>query len=116
MHRVFISPVAGHCQRGPQYSVSFEGQQIVATSVTPFLDAARALKARGLTGRLEMWDHERPYPRMRGDIEKAAGLRVKEGDESPKFAPWVPFEGDALSRRPVSETTAIPEEAARVVA
>lgn len=55
---------------------------IVDSSRQPLLDAARYFKARGMTGTLEMWDDRRPYPRMSGDIDKLAGLTIKERDRS----------------------------------
>src|SRR3712207_2799 len=46
----------------------------------PFHDGARALLERGITGPFEIWDAERPYLRMAGDVETAAGLTVEEAD------------------------------------
>lgn len=64
-------------QHGPLYDVEYNGE-IILRSHKPFFDGARALLALGVTGRFEMWDRERPYPRMLGDIEKAAALDVRE--------------------------------------
>lgn len=90
-HRIVIAPVlkvSGAqkcCQAGPLYSAAFEDELIIVESTEPFLDGCRVLKARGLSGLAEMWDAVRPYPRMTGDIAKAAGLTVEEGDRPPRF-------------------------------
>lgn len=55
-------------------------------SITPFLDSARALKAKGLRGKLVMMDQTRKYPRMVGNIEKAAMLDVFEDHTA---GPWL---------------------------
>ena len=77
--------------KGPLFNASFEGQAIVVGSTEPCLDSARILKARGLTGRLEMWDIVFPYCRLRADIENAAGLTIREGDERPRFVKFKPL-------------------------
>ncbi len=41
--------------------------------------------ARGLSGRLEMWDRVLPYCRFHTDIDKAAGLTIEEGDGLPRL-------------------------------
>jgi len=48
-------------------------------------DAARALLARGITGILTLLDGKTGKPRLVIDIERAAGLCVKEGPL--RFAP-----------------------------
>ena len=83
--------------RGEIYEVSYNGQVIVASTSMPLLDGARALQNMGLSGPLEMWDHQRPYPRMRSTIEVAAKFTVREGDHRPKFKKWTPREYDAIS-------------------
>src|SRR5262245_59192075 len=74
-----------------------DGEILVNHTPTPVLDAARALAARGITGILEMWDSERPYARLRGDIQEMAGLTVIETDKvGPYFAKYVPFPGRGM--------------------
>jgi hypothetical protein len=71
-----------------------DGEIIVEGSSTPFLDAARILTARGETGSLEMWDSERTYPRMKGDIAEMAKLTVVENDKGgPILGKYKPFPG-----------------------
>lgn len=84
-------------QRGPMYRVEHDGEVLVASTAVPFFDGARALAAKGLTGAFEMWDHERPYPRMTGSIETAAKLTVWEGEKCPAVRKWEPRDYDAVS-------------------
>lgn len=85
-HKIIITPSrdnngnSRHNSRGPQYDVTYEGGTIVTGSTQPLLDVCRVLKARGLGGPVEMWDKVLPYYRFRTDIDKAAGLTVREGD------------------------------------
>jgi len=83
--------------RGPIYQVEHNGAELLSGTAVPFFDGARALAAKGLTGAFEMWDHERPYPRMMGVIEKAAQLTVREGEARPTFRKWEPRNYDADS-------------------
>jgi len=71
---------------GYRYSVIFRGKLLVARSTDPECDAARALLARGITGKLTMLDGKTGRPRTVIDIERAAQLCVKEGPL--RFAPY----------------------------
>ena len=64
---------------GYVYSVLFEGELLVERSRDPECDAARALVAKGITGKLTLLDGKTGKPRTIINIEKAAGLCVKEG-------------------------------------
>lgn len=80
--RIYIEP-RGHGARGPRYQVRMnkpDGMVIIDSTTEPLFDAARVLMSNGITGRLEMWDGTRPFPRMRGDIVKLAAKTVSEGD------------------------------------
>lgn len=96
MVRIYITQ-QGYGSRGPLYRVEHEGEVLLESTAIPFLDGARALAAKGLTGKLEMWDHERHYPRMTGTIEKASGLSVSEGEARPKIVKWTPRDYNAVS-------------------
>lgn len=79
--RIYIE-LRGHGARGPRYQArmnKLDGMVIVESSTEPLLDAARVLLSKGVTGRLEMWDRARPFPRLCGDIEQLAKLTVSEG-------------------------------------
>src|SRR5262245_1935592 len=92
--RVYIK-MQCYTQRGPVYQARLEspdGPLLVNTSLEPLFAASRALIALGITGKIEMWDGERPYPRMSGDISKLAKLTVREdGATPPTLCRWRPF-------------------------
>lgn len=83
--------------RGPMYRVEHDGQLLTEGTPIPFYDGARALAGKGLTGEFEMWDHVRPYPRMKGVIEQAAMLTVSEGEDRPRVRKWTPRDYNAVS-------------------
>jgi hypothetical protein len=64
---------------GYRYSVVFDGDLLVERSRDPECDAARALMAKGITGKLTLLDGKTGKPRTVVDIERAAHLCVKEG-------------------------------------
>jgi hypothetical protein len=70
-----------------RYSVILDGKLLVERSRDPECDAARALVAQGITGKLTMLDGKNGRPRTIIDIEKAAKLRTREGRCAPYFAP-----------------------------
>jgi hypothetical protein len=69
-----------------RYSVLFDGKLLVEGSRDPECDAARALLARGITGKLTLCDGKTGIPRTIIDIARAAGLCVREGPL--RFAPY----------------------------
>lgn len=81
--RVFIG-LRGHGARGPRYRVRLNAPDcmvIVESTTEPMFGAARFLLSKGITGWMEMWDGIRAFPRMRGDIERLAGMTVSEGKD-----------------------------------
>jgi hypothetical protein len=81
--RVYVE-LRGHGARGPRYQVRMnkpDGMVIIDSTTEPLFDAARVLMSKEITGSLEMWDSQRPYCRLRGDIEHLAGLTVSEGQD-----------------------------------
>lgn len=96
MVKIYITQTA-YGTRGPIYRVEYDGEELLSGTAIPFFDGARALATKGLTGEFEMWDHERPYYRMKGVIEKAAKLTVSEGEGRPKFRKWEPRDYNAGS-------------------
>jgi hypothetical protein len=94
-HRIYIQPstdsrtgLSKFGKSGPLYDASYCGELIVWSSHQPFLDTCRVLLAHGMSGPAEMWDHIRPFPRMRSTIEAAAKLTVSEGKGTPRFCPY----------------------------
>lgn len=74
-----------HPLSGGRYSVIFDGKLLVEHSRDPECDAARALRALCLTGKLTMLDGKTGRPRTIIDIEKAALLTTEEGPNGPRF-------------------------------
>ena len=70
---------------GYRYSVIFRGKLLVHRSRDPECDAARALLAKGITGKLTLLDGKTGRPRTTIDIEKAARLTAEEGPNAPRF-------------------------------
>jgi hypothetical protein len=70
---------------GYRYSVIFRGKLLVRRSRDPECDAARALVAKGITGKLTMLDGKTGRPRTVIDVEKAATLTAEEGRDVPRF-------------------------------
>ena len=91
IHKIIIAPSRNsdgnprHSSRGALFDASFEGETIVTGSTQPLLDACRVLNAKGLSGPVEMWDNVLPYYRFKTDIDKAAGLTIREGDGLPRL-------------------------------
>lgn len=86
-------------QRGPMYTARLHspaGDIIATGTMEPALAAARALIARSHdpASVLEMWDIERPYPRLRGQLGVMARQTVMEGSagSGPRFAKYNPVE------------------------
>jgi hypothetical protein len=76
---------------GYVYSIIYDGELLVERSPAPEGDAARALKAKGITGKLTLLDGKTGKPRIRIDIEKMAKLTVREDQHRMRFARWTPM-------------------------
>ena len=81
-HTIIITPSRDsnqnprHSAGGPLFDVSYHGQIIITATTEPCLDGARALKALGCSGKLEMWDDITPNVRLTANIDTAAKLTV----------------------------------------
>lgn len=92
MIKVFIERI-GHGARGNRYRVLHDGIVIVEHTRDLEHDAARALLALGLTGRMETWRHGALHPSMKGDIASTARLSVSENEKfGPRHIAWRPFD------------------------
>lgn len=94
--------------KGLRYDVhlgSPSGEIIVRGSFMPLLDSARALAAVGLTsGEIELWDSERPFPRISGEIRRLARLAIAEPTSGKlAFTRWTAFPGQAGGQKSPSE-------------
>jgi hypothetical protein len=107
-HRIDVQ-VIRYSVRGPIYLAMYRGEVLVE-HWTPEFEACRALLAQGIIGKLEIWRPGGAYPALILDIEKAARLTVKETSaESVRIVPWVPFAGDAGSRKTAGNDFWVPE-------
>jgi hypothetical protein len=79
LHPIWVPKV------GYRYSVIFRGNLLVQRSRDPECDAARALLAKGFTGKLTLLDGKTGRPRTIVNIEKAARLSTEEGPRGPRF-------------------------------
>ena len=86
-HKIYLEKVKAG-KRGLLYDVTYEGETICQSTMMPLLDGARVLSQRGLEGVLEMWDRQRPYPRMRSTVAAAAGLTVVDTGNGPRFSKY----------------------------
>ena len=74
----------------------YDGELLVSRSTTPEFDAARALLAKGITGKLTLLDGKTGRPRLTLDIEKCAKLTVRDDRRrGPCFVKWTPMPSDA---------------------
>jgi len=97
--------------------VAYAGSVLIKSARIPALDACRALLARGLTGKLQVWRPGSQSHDLVLDIEQAAGWTVWENEqEGPRFVRWRSFAADnaacvpdALSYRAVSPPAATDE-------
>lgn len=79
---------------GVRYRVWHDGQILLHSSKNPEMDAARALSAKGVTGRLQWKRKHRPQIDGSGLIAVLATLTISEGDSSaPRIVKWVEYDG-----------------------
>ena len=74
-----LHPIWTGGRDGYRYSILYDGKLLVERSRDPETDAARALLAQGITGKLTLCDGKTGKPRTVIDIERAARLCTKEG-------------------------------------
>jgi hypothetical protein len=90
---IVVSPLPG---KPGYWLASLEGGW-VARSRTPFLDAARELRAQGWPDdtQIQMAHAGQPYAALRSTVGAAAGLTVRETmRDQPRIVPWRPFSMD----------------------
>ena len=127
-HRITIEPTEIRGERGQRYRVHYDDAVLIADTWNPEFEACRALVARGVTGRLDVWriklpnggliGEDKPYPDMIvPDIARAAGRTVVENEKiGPVMAPWRAWPEDmqpnAVSRDTVFAPAAVSPEGA----
>ena len=90
MVRLAIEPTDIRGERGLHYCVLHAGEVLIEDTWNPEFDAARALVAKGITGKVEVWRDGKVVSVM--DVERAAELTIVENaNVGPRLAPWVPF-------------------------
>ena len=95
------APVARLCpaRHGDRYDVEFGGELLVRRSRNPEFDFARAVLAKGITGKVTVVDGKTGRARTTIDVEKAAKLTVREDRrKGPCFVQWKPWAGTARER------------------
>jgi hypothetical protein len=92
-HRIVIEPTEIRGERGQRYRVYFQDAVLIEVTWNPEFEACRALVARGVTGRLDVWRAGKTHPHMIvPDIEEAARWTVVENArEGPVIKRWEPF-------------------------
>jgi hypothetical protein len=94
--RVELEPI-GLTKHGQRYRVMYAGDTLVEGRRNPVFDACRALLVLGIIGRLEVWRRGKASADMQLDIERGAGLAIREtATESLRVVPWRPHP-DAIS-------------------
>ena len=90
-HTILIEPVTCGVQ-GQRYRVTYLGRVLLDRVREPLFDACRALAAKGIAGRLEMWRPGRTAPDMAVEIGQGARVAVAEtAGHGPVFRQWQPF-------------------------
>jgi hypothetical protein len=118
--RIIIEPTT--CgERGQRYRVTYAGETLIESTRNPEYDACRALLARGVNGRLEIWRAGVAFPASSIDIERGARWTALETErESPRIVRWRSFVADesqdSVSARAVSPSAAISGMAAPTLA
>ena len=103
--QVELEPI-GLTEQGQRYRVTYAGETLVEGRRNPIFDACRALLARGITGRLEVWRRGKASADMQLDIERGAGLAICEtATESVRVVPWQPYP-DVTSQNATHSTCA----------
>ena len=92
-HRIVIEPTSIRGERGEYYRVYFQDAVLIEVTWKPEFEACRALVARGVGGRLDVWRAGKTHPDVIvPDIEEGARLTVVENDKvGPVIRPWQPF-------------------------
>jgi hypothetical protein len=105
--RVELEP-AGLTEHGQRYRVTYAGKTLFEGRRNPIFDACRALLARGITGRLEVWRRGKTNADMQLDIELGARLAICEtAIESLRVVPWRP-RPDIVTPKAVSHRSVQP--------
>jgi hypothetical protein len=73
--------------RDRRHRLMHAGEVLLKGCRCPIFEACRALLARGITGRLEVWRPDRPLADVRLNIEKGAGFTVMATEQPTEQRP-----------------------------
>ena len=105
-HRIDVQ-VVRYGVRGPVYRVKYADEVLISACRCPLLDSCRALLARGITGRLELWRVGKATFDVACEVQVGAQYTVVESEtESVRLARWSPAPWNAVSRRSIEARTA----------
>jgi hypothetical protein len=105
-HRVGAQ-VVRYGARGPVYCVRYADEILIGTCRCPLFDSCRALLARGITGRLELWRAGKATFDVACDVQVGAQYTVLESEtESVRLGRWSPAPWNAVSQGSIEATTA----------
>jgi hypothetical protein len=98
VHRIDVT-VVKYGERGPVYRVMYAGEVLRARARCPLFEACRALLAKGITGRLELWRPGKTTFDVACDVEVGAQHTIIETAEvSLRLAKWAPVSPEAICR------------------
>ena len=108
-HQIYIAPTSIRGERGQYYRVHYQGAVLIDGTWNPELETCRALLARGIVGRLEVWRFGKSHADMVvPDIAKAAKWTIEEnGKVGPRFMRWKP-QPEHLAQNAVSSSVPFP--------
>jgi hypothetical protein len=105
-HRI-DAQVVRYGARGAVYRVRYVDEVLIGACRCPLLDSCRALLARGITGRLELWRAGMATFDVACDVQVGAQYTVVESEtESVRLVRWSPAPWNAVSRRSIEARTA----------
>lgn len=88
--RIVIEPTSIRGERGCHYRVLYADEVLIADCWCPEYDAARALVAKGVTGRVEVLRDGKVVSTM--DVERVAESTIVENaNVGPRLGTWTPF-------------------------
>jgi hypothetical protein len=89
---ILIEPDGISGDRGQWYRVRHDDAVLIERTWNPEFEAARALAAKGVTGRIQVWRPGKPHPDAAFVVEKLAKLTISETElHGPRVVPWKPF-------------------------
>src|SRR5262245_57606099 len=93
---IAIEPTGVRGERGLHYGVHYAGAVLIEDTWNPEYDAARALVAKGIAGKVEVWRGGKAVSTMA--VERAAELTIVENaNVGPAVGRWKAFADDYVA-------------------